>query len=133
MSKERSRKMDLDKAWLYRQGTWAEVDDPAAQFPEEIDNLFERLHYNPAPRTYGVPGEHYVTIYYGPLFPREKGAPIAYPDYPYYVEVEGVTDHHFYIADEPSYLQLVPQLVDYVYKALQLKLLITEEFPEVEK
>jgi len=44
-----------------------------------------------------------------------------------------VTDHHFYIADEPSYLQLVPRLVDYVYKALQLKLLIKEEFPEVEK
>ena len=52
------------------------------------------LHYNQAPRTYGVPGEHYVAIYYGPLFPKEKGAPIAYPDYPYYVEVEveGVTD-----------------------------------------
>lgn len=41
-----------------------------------------------------------------------------------------MTDHHFYIADEPSYLQLVPQLVDYVYKALQLKLLIRDEFPE---
>jgi hypothetical protein len=106
------------------------VDDPAAQFPEEIDNLFEVLHYNQAPRTYVVPGEHSVAIYYGPLFPKEKGAPIAYPDYPYYVEVEGVTDHHFYIADEPSYLQLVPQLVDYVYKVLQLKLLIAEEFPE---
>jgi hypothetical protein len=39
--------------------------------PEEIDNLFEKLHYNPAPRTYGVPGEHYVTIYYGPLFIEE--------------------------------------------------------------
>jgi hypothetical protein len=66
---------------------------------------------------------------------KEKGAPIAYPDYPYYVEVEveGVTDHHFYIADGPSYLQIVPQLVDYVYKALQLQLLIAEEFPEVEK
>ena len=37
------------------------------------------------------------------------------------------------IADEPSYLQLVPRLVDYVYKALQLKLLIAEEFPEAEK
>ncbi len=61
--------MDLDKAWLYRQGSWTEVDDPAAQFPEEIDNLFEMLHYNQAPRTYGVPGEHYVAIYYGPLFP----------------------------------------------------------------
>jgi hypothetical protein len=135
MSKKRSRNMDLDKAWLYRQGTWTEVDDPAAQFPEELNNLFEKLHYNQAPRTYGVPGELYVSIYYGPLFPKEKGAPIAYPDYPYYVEVEveGVTDHHFYIADEPSYLQLVPQLVDYVYKALQLKLLIEEEFPEVEK
>src|SRR5260221_11464058 len=79
--------MDLDKAWLYHQGSWTEVDDPAAQFPEEIDELFEKLHYNPAPRTYGVPGEHYVTIYYGPLFPEEKGAPIAYPDYPYYIEV----------------------------------------------
>ena len=122
--------MDLDKAWLYRQGNWTEVDDPAAKFPEELDSLFEKLHYNPAPRTYGVPGEHSVTIYYGPLFPREKGAPITYPDYPCYVEVEGVTDHHFYLADEPSYLQLVPQLVDYVYKALQLKLLIAEEFPE---
>ena len=45
----------------------------------------------------GVPGEHYVAIYYGPLFPKEKGTPIAYPDYPYSVEVEieGVTDHHF--------------------------------------
>ena len=77
-------------------------------------------------------GEHSVTIYYGPLFPKEKGAPIAYPYYPYYVEVEGVTDHHLYIADEPSYLQLVPQLVDYVYKALQLKLLIRDEFPDVD-
>jgi hypothetical protein len=85
--------------------------------------------FNRAPRTYGVPGEHYVAIYYGPLFPRRKGAAIAYP---YYVEVEGVTDHHFFIADEPSYLQLVPQLVDYVYKALQLKLLIRDEFPEVD-
>jgi hypothetical protein len=108
---------------------WTVVDDPAAQFPEELDNLFEVLHYNQAPRAYGVPGEHYVAIYYGPLFPKEKGAPIAYPDY---VEVEGVTDHHFYIADEPSYLQLVPQLVDYVYKALQLKLFIAEEFPEAD-
>ena len=44
-----------------------------------------------------------------------------------------MTNHHFYIADEPSYLQLVPQLVDYVYKALQLQLLIEEEFPEAEK
>ncbi len=125
--------MDLDKTWLYRQGNWTEVDDPAAQFPEEIDTLFEVLHYNQTPRTYGVSGEHCVSIYYGPLFPKEKGAPIAYPDYPYYVEVEieGVTDHHFYIADEPSYLQLVPQMVDYVYKALQLKLLIEDEFPEV--
>ena len=96
--------MDLDKAWLYRQGNWTEVDDPAARFPEELDNLFEKLHYNSAPRTYGVPSEHSVTIYYGPLFPNEKHTPIAYPDYPYYVEVEieGVTDHHFYIADEPS-------------------------------
>ncbi len=68
--------MDLDKAWLYRQGSGTEVDDPAAEFPEELDNLFEKLHYNPTPRTYGVPGEHYVTIYYGPLFPKEKGAPI---------------------------------------------------------
>ena len=55
--------MDLDKAWLYRQGNWTEVDNPAAQFPEEIDNLFEKLHYNQAPRTYGVSGEHYVAIY----------------------------------------------------------------------
>jgi len=133
-SREKSRTMDLDKAWLYRQGTWTEVDDPAAKFPEELDNLFEKLHYKPEPRIYGVPGEHAVTIYYGPLFPRKKGASITYPDYSYYVEVEveGVTDHHFYIADEPSYLQLVPQLVDYVYKALQLKLLIAEEFPEVD-
>ncbi len=67
--------MDLDKAWLYRQGTWTVVDDPAAQVPEEIDNWFERLRYNQAPRTYGVPGEHSVTIYYGPLFPKENGAP----------------------------------------------------------
>jgi hypothetical protein len=126
--------MDQDKAWLYRQGTWTEVNDPAAQFPEELDTLFEKLHYNPEPRTYGVPGEHSVTICYGPLFPRKKEDSIAYPLYPYYVEVEveGVTDHHFYIADDPSYLQLVPQLVDYVYKALQLKLLIRDEFPEVE-
>ena len=36
--------MDLDKAWLYRQGSWTEVDDPAAKFPEELDNLFEKLH-----------------------------------------------------------------------------------------
>jgi hypothetical protein len=43
-----------------------------------------------------------------------------------------VTDNHFYIADDPSYLQLVPQLVDYVYKALQLKLLIQEEFPDLD-
>jgi hypothetical protein len=132
---ERSRTMDLDKAWLYRQGSWTGVDDPAAKFPEEVDNLFEKLHYNPAPRTYGVPGKHYVPINYGPLFPMEKRALIAYPDYPYYieVEVEGVTDHHFYIAYEPSYLQLVPQLDVYVYKALQLKLLIEEEFPEADK
>ena len=126
--------MDLDKAWLYRQGNWTEIDDPAAQFPEDRDNWPEVMHYNQEPRTYGVPEEHCVSIYYGPLFPREKDAPIAYPDYPYYVEVEieGVTDHHFYIADEPSYLQLVPQLVDYVYKALQLKLLIRDEFPDVD-
>lgn len=104
--------MDLDKTWLHRQGSWTEVDDPAAQFPEELDNLFEKLHYNPEPRTYGVPGEYSVAIYYGPLFPKEKGAPITHSDYPYSVDVEGVTDHHFYIADEPSYLQLVPQLVD---------------------
>jgi hypothetical protein len=48
---------------------------------------------------------------------RMYGGPIAYTDYPYYVEVEGGTDHHFYIADEPSYLQLVPQLVDYVSRS----------------
>jgi hypothetical protein len=126
--------MDLDKAWLYRQGTWTEVADPAAQFPEEIDHVFEKLHYNQVPRTYGVPGEHAVAIYYGPLFPRKKDIPITYPDYPYYVEVEveEVTDRHFYLADDPSYLQLVPQLVDYVYKALQLQLLVKEEFPAVD-
>src|SRR2546429_9997169 len=114
--------MELDEAWLYRQGTWTEVDDPAAQFPEELDNLFEKLHYNPTPRTYDVCSEHSVTIYYGPLFSKEKGAPIAYPNYPYYgeVEVEGVTDHHFYIADKPSYLKLVPKLVDYLYRGLCL-------------
>lgn len=125
--------MDLDRAWLYHQGTWTEVDDPAAQFPEELDKFFEKLHYNATPRVYGIPGEHAVIIYYGPLFPNEKEASIAYPLYPYYVEVEvgGVTDHHFYIADEPGYLQLIPQLVDYIYKALQLKLLIRDEFPEV--
>ena len=33
--------MDLDKAWLYRQGNWTEVDDPSAQFQEELDNLFK--------------------------------------------------------------------------------------------
>jgi hypothetical protein len=38
---------------------------------------------------------------------RMYGGLIAYTDYPHYVEVEGGTDHHFYIADEPSYLQLV--------------------------
>lgn len=80
--------MDPDKIWLYRQGTWTEVDNPSAQFPEELDTLFEKLHYNPEPRIYGVPGEHFVTIYYGPLFPKQKGGPIAYPLYPYYVEVE---------------------------------------------
>jgi hypothetical protein len=26
---------------------------------------------------------------------RMYGGPIAYTDYPYYVEVEGGTDHHF--------------------------------------
>ena len=127
--------MDLDKAWLYRQGSWTEVDGPMAKLPEEVDNLFEKLHYNPAPRTYGVLGKHYVPINYGPLFPKQKRALNAYPDYHYYVEVEveGVTDHHFYIEDEPIYLQLVPQLDDYVDKALQLKLLIEEEFPEADK
>jgi hypothetical protein len=39
-SKEKSRNMDLDKAWLYRHGNWTEVDDPSAQFPEELNNLF---------------------------------------------------------------------------------------------
>jgi hypothetical protein len=39
--------MELDKAWLYRQENWIQVDDPAARFPEEIDNLFEMLHFNP--------------------------------------------------------------------------------------
>jgi alpha-ribazole phosphatase len=28
--------LDLDKAWLYRQGSWTKVDDPAAQFPLAI-------------------------------------------------------------------------------------------------
>lgn len=82
------------------------MDDPGAQFPEELDNYFEKLHYDPTPQTYGVPGKHAVTIYYGPILPIEKGRPLAYPLYPYYVEmeVEGVTDHHFYIADVLSYL-----------------------------
>jgi hypothetical protein len=54
------------------------------------------LHYNQAARIYGVSGAHYVAIYYGPLFPKEKGAPIAYPGYPYHVEVEGLTYHHYF-------------------------------------
>jgi hypothetical protein len=43
--------MDLDKAWLYCKGNLTGVDDPAARFPEKPDNLFEKLHYNPAPKT----------------------------------------------------------------------------------
>jgi hypothetical protein len=39
-SMEQSRSVDLDKAWLYHQGNWTEVDDPSAQFPEELDNIF---------------------------------------------------------------------------------------------
>lgn len=88
------------------------------------------LHYDQTPRTYSMPGGHYVSIYFGPLSPKEKDAPIAYFNYPYNVEVEaeGVADHYFCISDEPSYLQLVPRLVDYMYKTLQLKLLIQDEF-----
>ena len=74
--------MDLDKAWLYRQGNWTEIDDPAAQFPEDRDNWPEVIHCNQEPRTYGVPGEHYVTIYYGPSSPRRKVIPLPIPTTP---------------------------------------------------
>lgn len=74
--------MDLDKTWLSRQGNWTKVDKRAAQFPEELENFFEKLHYNPTLRTYGISSEHCVMIYYGPLFPRDKGKLIAHPFLP---------------------------------------------------
>ena len=100
--------MDLYKAWLYRQGNWTEVDDPSAQFPEELNNVFQKLRYTRSrePMVYPVSTLSQSTM---DRFLQRERAPIVYPDYPYYVEVEVVTDHYFYIADEPSYLQLMPK------------------------
>jgi len=34
--------MDLDKAWLYRQGNWTQVDDP-----ELVDYMYKALQLKP--------------------------------------------------------------------------------------
>ena len=112
--------MDLSKSWLYKQGMWALVDNPVYELLDDDENPLTALHYDEkAAEVHGLE-PHYVVRIYGRDVMHEE-----LPPYPYYVEVD--IQHGtemFYIADFPSYLQIVPRLLELVQKGLQLTQLV---------
>ncbi len=107
---------EAHKARLYRQGTWEQVDNPDNDLSDDITSPVDALHYDEKkPEVHGIEPHYCLWVY------RRNITHHQLPPYPYYVEfeVQGFTQR-FYIADFPSYLQIVPQLIDQVQHALQL-------------
>ncbi len=107
------------KEWVYKQGTWTQEDMPLV--PDEVENSAAFRGYSPSPRSLGVEGEASAVIWGGIFIDTEKNE-IREPLYPYHVELNLPGKlFSFYIADEPSYLQLFPQIMHSIQSVLQVE------------
>lgn len=110
---------------VYKQGVWAKTTLPS--IPDDVIDSFTYQGYPSNPTVVvGVEEQAELAVWIGPFIDTEK-AEIRTPLHPYCVEL--VINRHtnlFYIADEGSYLQILPHLIDIVQKALQVKLTIQQ-------
>ena len=116
---------EVRQVTVYKQGAWIETTLPS--IPDDVIDWFTYQGYPSKPAVVvGVEEQAELAVWIGPFIDTEK-TEIRTPLYRYCVEL--VINHHtnlFYIADEGSYLQILPHLIDIVQKTLQVKLTIQQ-------
>lgn len=118
-----AKEMESGKAWLYRQGVWEQIDDPIYELPEDVERQLDPLFYDEDhPVIYEMPKAISVYIFHR-KFALLEGRAILAPRYPFHVSLEqdGNQIMYFYLADEPSYIQILPRLLEIVERAGRLR------------